>query len=350
MVEKRRWLVVAADTAQALTRVGMSVTRACEVLGLPRSTFYEKTGPDSRGGVQVPHRDRAYPNRMHSQERAAVVERLNQPDTQDLSIRQAFYTLLDNGEYHCSLASMHRIMRDAGQAGDRRRRRHEPGYYTRQIPRLRATGPRQVWCWDITTVMGPGRQRFKLFSMIDLYSRKVVAHRVEHGEVKELGGEFVEQAIAQERCRPLVIHADNGSAMRSGTMHDLLHTLHITASHSRPRVSNDNAYAEALFKTVKYDQLYPERFDSIAHARAWADDFFDRYNTAHHHSGLAGHTPDRVHDGSWPTQHHIWHNTKTAYAAKHPERHRRCPPVTPEPPDIVWINKPKNDQDLSKTG
>lgn len=326
----------------------MSVTRACQVLGLARSTFYDKTSDIPTGGVQVPHRERAYPNQIPDAERAKVVERLNQPDTQDLSIRQAFFTLLDNGEYLCSMRSIHRIMHAAGQSSDRRRRRHEPGYHSRRTPRLQATAPRQVWCWDVTALTGPGRQRFKLFSMIDLYSRKVVAHRVEHNEVKELGTAFVEQALAQEGCQPLVIHADNGSAMRSGDMRDLLTLLHITASHSRPRVSNDNAYAEALFKTVKYDHLYPERFDSITHARAWADEFFDRYHTTHHHSGLAGHTPNRVHDGSWPTHHQIWHDAKTAYAAKHPERHRRGTPVTPEPPAIVWINKPN--QELSKTG
>ena len=325
----------------------MSVTRACQVLGLPRSTFYDKTSDAPACGVQVPHDQRAYPNQITAAERAVVVERLNQPDTQDLSIRQAFFTLLDNGEYLCSMRSMHRIMHAVGQSSDRRRRRHEPGYHSRRTPRLHATAPRQVWCWDITELAGPGRQRFKLFSMIDLYSRKVVAHRVEHREDKDLGEAFVKQALAEEGCQPRVIHADNGGAMRSGTLHDLLGLLHITASHSRPRVSNDNAHAEALFKTVKYDHLYPERFDSINHARTWAAEFFDRYNTSHHHSALAGHTPDRVHDGSWPTHHQIWEETKTAYAARYPERHRRGAPVTHEPPAIVWINKPN---ELSKTG
>ena len=309
--------------------------------------MYYELSDKPAAGVKIPHRDRAYPNQIPAEERAAVVDRLNQSDTEDLAIRQAYFHLLDGGEYLCSMRSMHRIMHQVGQSGDRRRRHHQEGYHRHHTPQVAATAPRQAWCWDITDLSGPGRQQFKLFSMIDLYSRKVVAHRIERSQTKELGTAFVEQAIAQEQCHPRVIHADNGGAMRSGSMHELLQLLHITESHSRPRVSNDNPHAEALFSTVKRDRLYPDRFDSLHHARHWAQEFFNHYNTNHHHSGLAGHTPERIHDGSWPTHHQIWTDAKAAYAAKHPHRQRRAP-ITHQPPDIVWINKPNHD--LSKTG
>lgn len=294
----------------------------------------------------VPQAERNYSNRLTEAEAAAVVERLNQADVEELSIRQAYYQLLDAGEYLCSLSSMHRIMRRAGQSTDRRRHRPHRPVGSRRTPRLRADAPRQVWCWDITNLTGPGRQLFKLYTIIDLYSRYVIGYRVEQCERPELAAAMFTDAFTRHRCTPMIIHADNGAPMRAGSVRDLFGTLHITASYSRPRVSNDNPFAESLFKTVKYDLAFPDRFDSIEQARSWAAEFFQRYNTRHHHAGLAGHTPERVHDGSWPGIHDNWVNTKADYAAHHPERHRRAP-ITHTPPDTVWINQPN--QQLSQT-
>lgn len=323
------------------------MTRACRLLGLPRSSYYHHLRGDPGVSLLViPQAARAYPNRIDDAERDRVVARLNQPDVEALSIRQAHYTLLDKGEYLCSLPSMHRIMRRVGQSGDRRRRKSGATFLPRTKPVVEATAPRQVWCWDITDLPGPGRTRFKLFTMIDMFSRYPVGHRVEYAESKELAAEFIQTSINQEQAQPLVIHADNGSSMRAGTVHDLFTTLGITASHSRPRTSNDNPFIESLFKTVKYDHLYPDQFNTIEQARDWADDFFTRYATSHHHEGLAGHTPQRVHDGSWPGYHDHWVATKAAYAHQHPARHHRAP-ITHELPDTVWINKPN--KQLSKT-
>lgn len=318
----------------------MSVVQACRWLGVSRSTLYRYRNPNPAGGVVVPHAERNYPQRLAPAETEAVVARLNAEDVADMSIREGFYHLLDRGEYLCSLATMHRIMRRAGQSTDRRRQRTRTGVRGRRhAPRLHATAPRQVWCWDITNVQGPGRIWFKLYVAIDLYSRYVVAHRVEHHERPDLAKDMFQKAFTDQHCVPAVIHADNGSPMRAGTLTDMFRLLHITTSHSRPRVSNDNPFAEAVFKTVKYDLAYPGRFDTIDQAQAWFTAFFDHYNNLHHHAGLAGHTPARVHDGTWPTTHDLWTTTKTAYAAKHPTRHPK-PPKTPTPPDHVWINQP----------
>lgn len=324
------------------------MTRGCELLGIARSSLYQQLAGGRVSTLTIPQAERAYPNRLTPGERDRVVERLNQDDVADLSIRQAYYELLDKGEYLCSLASMHRVMRSVGQSTQRRRRKTSAS--SRRVkPELNATAPRQVWCWDITDLPGPGRQRFKLFTMVDMFSRYPVGYRVEMGETKELAREFIAATVNAEQASPRVIHADNGSAMRAGTTHDLLHLLGIDASHSRPRTSNDNPHIESLFKTVKYDRLFPERFESLEHARAWAHDFFHRYATTHHHEGLSGHTPQRVHDGSWPGIHDQWVAAKDTYAQQHPTRHLR-PPITHEPPDTVWINKPKKqEQELSKT-
>lgn len=319
---------------------------ACDWLGVPRATMYRLRSPQRGGGVKVAQRDRAYRHRLSAAERQQVVDRLNQADVEEMSIRQAFHHLLDQGEYWCSLSTMHRIMKAAGQSADRRQQRRHSPPQRRVKPVLEATAPRQVWCWDITQLQGPGRQRFKLFTMIDLYSRYVVGHRVEYAESKELARDFINDVVSAQRTTPQVLHADNGSAMRAGTTRDLLAALHITASYSRPRVSNDNPHIESLFKTVKYDPGFPSQFDTIAEARAFSQWFFERYNTAHHHVGLAGHTPARIHDGSWPSTHDTWVTAKQAYADRHPQRHLRAAPVTHEPPDSVWINQPT--QELSQ--
>lgn len=349
MVERSRYLEVALDTAEELLSGAAQATMVavCRWLGVPRSTMYRYRSARPVPGVRIPQKDRAYRHRLSTQEREQVIDKLNQADTETMSIRQAFHHLLDGGTYLCSLSTVHRIMRDAGQCGDRRKlRSHDPAN-KRPKPVLAATAPRLVWCWDITDLHGPGRQRFKLFTMIDLYSRYVVGHRIEHAESKELAREFIHDAIKTQGTTPWVLHADNGPAMRAGTTRDLLATMHVAASYSRPRVSNDNPYCESLFKTVKYDPVFPHQFDTIDDARTWCDWFFDRYNNHHHHSGLAGHTPARIHDGSWPGFHQIWVDTKQAYAARHPQRHLRAAPITHEPPDTVWINQPTHE--LSQT-
>lgn len=325
----------------------VSMKAVCEWLGIPRSTMYRMLHPRPGAGVRIAQRDRAYRHRISQTEQEHVIDRLNRDDVASLSIRQAFHHMLDRGEYVCSLASMHRIMARVGQSADRRRHtRHDPPR-SRATPVLQAIAPLQVWCWDITDLKGPGRQRFKLFTMIDLYSRKVVGHRVETSESQEVAVEFINEAVSSAWSTPAVIHSDNGSSMRAGTTRDLLARLHITASYSRPRVSNDNPFIESLFKTLKYHSAFPDRFDSIGQARNWCRRFFEDYNTRHHHAGLAGHTPARIHDGSWPTQHQIWVETKQAYARQHPRRHPRAAPITHEPPDSVWINQPTNE--LSQT-
>ena len=348
MVERPRYLEVALDTAVALQGAGVSVVQACRWLGVSRAGLYRHRRPTGSRGTVVPHAARAYPNRLTTEEQAVVVARLNDDDVAELSIRQAFFRLLDAGTYLCSLASMHRIMRRVGQSADRRRRRPRASVPRGSVaaPTLHATAPRQVWCWDITNLNGPGRMWFKLYSMVDLYSRYAVAHRVEYHERPDLAQAMFADAFASQGCTPAVIHADNGGPMRAGTTRDLFRTLHITASYSRPHVSNDNPYAEAFFKTLKYDLEFPEQFASIEHARGWTDDFFEAYNQHHHHAGLAGHTPARVHDGSWPEFHDQWTAVKTRYAAEHPTRHARAP-IIHMPPDAVWINKPNHQ--LSQT-
>jgi transposase InsO family protein len=331
----------------ALVELGWAVRRACAVVGISHATWYRRRGPTPLpvGGIRVPHALREYPNRVSVQEAEAFKERVNSEDYVDLSVSQAWRRMLDDGEYHFSLPTAHRIMARAGMNGDRRAQ-GSAGGDKRSKPVLEATAPNQLWCWDITDLKGPGRQVLKLYTVMDVFSRKVVAHRVERRETAALAADLIERSVMDGWAAPAVLHADNGSAMRAAGTYELMRTLGIRGSHSRPRTSNDNPYIESLFKTVKYALAYPGSFESLQQARTYCGEYFTEYNQNHRHSGLNGYTPQSVHDGSWPTLRHHRQQTLDTYYREHPERHRRRP-IAGDPPARAWINKPN--QELSQT-
>ena len=151
---------------------------------------------------------------------------------------------------------------------------------------LEATGPGQVWSWDITDLRSPWRGvAFKAYSIIDIYSRKLVGHRVEEREADHLAVQMFQTAFAAHGL-PGAVHADSGPAMRSTLLKDLLEPLGITQTHNRPRVSNDNPYSESWFKTLKFAPTFPDRFATVGDARAFMADFVTAYNHQHRHTGL----------------------------------------------------------------
>ena len=167
------------------------------------------------------------------------------------------------------------------------------------------TARTRFWTWDITKLKGPWKGTyFDLYVMIDIFSRKAVHWEVHYGENGDLAKAFITSTIkANGGARPKYIHADNGTSMTSKTVAQLLSDLHVTKSHSRPHVSNDNPYSEANFKTLKYCPAFPGSFDTLEDARRFADAFFTYYNTGHRHSGIGLHTPASVHDGTaWAIQ------------------------------------------------
>lgn len=195
---------------------------------------------------------------------------------------------------------------------------------------------------------GPGRQQLKLYTIIDVFSRKVMGHRVEQAEDSALAQDLIRRAVKAAKAAPQVLHADNGGPMRSARTWELLRTLGIRPSHSRPRVSNDNPYIESLFKTVKYSLEFPEHFASLEHARDFASWFFNDYNNNHLHSGLNWFTPSSVHDGTAQDIRSQRQQAHDAYYRRHPERFNR-PPLTAAPPGEAWINKPNQTPKLSQT-
>ncbi|HHN6585555.1 TPA: IS3 family transposase, partial [Escherichia coli] len=198
-----------------------------------------------------------------------------------------------------SESTFYRVLRRHGEVHHRgRARRTErvtpPRTYT-------ATGPRQVWAWDISWLPSVVRGcRYYLYLIEDVYSRKITGYEVHETESGEQAAALMQRTVLRERCwkQPLVLHADNGAAMKSQTLQVKLAEPGITPSHSRPRGSNDNAYVESLFRTLKYVPQWPSSgFKTPDEARVWVGEFIRWYNAEHRHSGIGYVTPEQRHNG-----------------------------------------------------
>lgn len=254
------------------------------------------------------------------------------------------------------LASRRTWWRIAAQIPDQSARPVAPTKRQSKTPRaapvLEATGPGQVWSWDITDLRSPWRGvAFKAYSIIDIYSRKLVGYRVEDREADHLAVEMFTDAFAAHGL-PGVVHADSGPAMRSTLLADLLDPLGVTQTHNRPRVSNDNPFSESEFRTMKYRPNYPGTFATLDEARAYMDTYVPWYNANHKHSGIALFSPDEVHDGTWRDRWAQRARVQQAYYDAHPERFHEQP-HTPAPAGYVGINlrdERKNELERLQTG
>jgi len=240
------------------------------------------------------HRQVAH--RLSEEEHQRILLTCNEPEFAALPPGQIVPILADRGRYIGSERSIYRVLHAYGQA--HRRGRARPPQEPRPVPRLRADGPKQLWSWDITylptTVRGVW---LYLYLVIDVWSRKVVAWDVAEREDPATAANLVSRACLRERIsnrrqHPLILHADNGNAMRAATLECRLEELGVLRSFSRPRVSNDNPYSESLFRTAKYRPDYPNRpFASREDACQWVAMFVDWYNHRHRHSGIKFVTP-----------------------------------------------------------
>jgi putative transposase len=312
-------------------------------LGRSRATHYRRLQP----ALDRPRRPRAAPpNKLSPAEGASVLAVLNHESFADKSVAQVWATLLDEGTYLCSESTMYRILREAGGVRDRRRQATHP---PRTRPELVATGPGQVWSWDITKLHGPTKGvYYDLYVIIDIYRRYVPGWLVAPTETGELAKAFIEQTIAAAGVAPRVVHADRGTSMTSKPVALLLADLGVVRSHARPKTSNDNPYSEAAFKTLKYCPAFPDRFGSLADARRFAATFFSYYNHEHRHSGIGLHTPASVHYGTAAEIRAQRADTLTAAYQRHPHRFTRQP-EPPKLPDTAWINRPPLEPALQQT-
>jgi putative transposase len=273
-----------------------------------------------------------------------VLACLHEERFQDSSPAAVYATILDEGQYHCSIRTMYRILEEEGETRERRDQIVHPAY---RKPELLATGPNRLWSWDITKLLGPAKWTyFYLYVILDVFSRYVVGWTVADGDSAVLATGLIGDTCAKQGIQPgqLTVHADNGSSMKSKPAAFLMADRGVTKTHSRPHVSDDNPYSESHFKTLKYRPGFPERFGSIQDAGAFCQDFFAWYNEEHRHSGLGLLAPAVVHHGLATAAVTQRRQVLDAAYMAHPERFVRKPPQPPPAPTEVWINKPKQPQ------
>jgi len=236
---------------------------------------------------------------------------------------------------------MYRILNQNNEVKERRNQLRHPHY---KKPELLATGPNQVWSWDITKLLGPRKWTyFYLYVILDIFSRYVTGWMVATRESATLAKRLIRKTCEKQGIEPggLTIHADRGSSMRSKPVALLLADLGVTKTHSRPYTSNDNPYSESQFKTLKYRPEFPERFGSIEDARSLCQRFFSWYNEEHRHTGIGLLTPEVVHYGQAEAVLRVRQEVLHAAYQRHPERFVRKEP-SPQPlPKAAWINPPK---------
>ncbi len=294
----RQAVVRLIDQARA---EGARLTPACEVAGICARTYQRWTGQEDLGADRRPIVDRLRPaNALTPEEEQAILEVCNSPEYAALPPEQIVVRLLDEEDrYLASTSSFYRVLRRRGQLAHRGRakaprRSKLPTTY-------RADAPNQVWVWDCTWLPGPAQGTYYYLIMIlDVFSRKIVGWEVFAGESADNATQVIQRAVLAEAIvhKPLVLHSDNGSPFKAATLLEKLRDLNISPSFSRPRVSNDNAFAEALFRTCKYVPSYPANgLESLMAARKWVHGFVRWYNHEHRHSGIRFVTPAQRHQG-----------------------------------------------------
>jgi putative transposase len=315
----------------------VGVARACRTLGMPRASFYRQSQSD-----QAKHRRAAPPPRaLATQERQMVRDTLYSPRFMDKAPRQVYAALLDEGEYLCSVRTMYRILTQDQASRERRNQLKHPPY---QKPELLATAPGQVWSWDITKLLTTKKWTYYyLYVILDIFSRYVVGWMLAQRESTDLASRLIRETVDQQGVErnQLTIHSDRGPSMSSQGVAQLLATLGVTKSHSRPHVSNDNPFSESQFKTMKYCPEFPDRFAGYDHALGFCRRFFPWYNDEHYHSGIGLLPPAMLHYGRAAAAVEARRRVLQAAYAAHPERFVHGVPEPPALPTAVWINPPQ---------
>ena len=298
----------------------------CAVLGITLRTIqrWRKEGGIKEDGRFLAAQKRIPANRITAKERQTILDLSNSPEFASRPPSQIVPALADKGEYIASESTFYRVLKAEKQLAHRGKAKAPT--HSRPKP-LEATAPNQVWSWDITylstTVSGIF---FYLYMMMDVFSRKIVGWEVYTEQSSENASVVFGKAHLREEIgeKDLVLHSDNGSPMKGATLLATLQRLGVVPSFSRPSVSNDNPYSEALFKTCKYHPSFPEKpFKDVDQARQWATDFVRWYNEEHRHSGIRFVTPGARHRGD---DKEILERRKSVYkaaSAAHPERWAR---------------------------
>jgi len=332
---------------------GASRHKACAVFGLSCRTLRRCSQPshelrDQRGQAA---RERVHPQALTPQEKWTIVQVCNSPEHASLPPSQIVPRLADRGQYLASESSFYRVLKACGQA--HRRGKAQPHKRVAAPKAWVATGSNQVWSWDITYLPSAVRGQFmRLYMVLDVYSRMIVGWEVHWQESADHASTLIGKACLSQGVRPdqLVLHSDNGSPMKGATMLATLQKLGVVPSFSRPSVSDDNAYSEAMFRTLKYVPSYPRKpFEGLEQARLWVLGFVNWYNTQHRHSGIRFVTPEQRHLGQ---DEQIFKQRQAVYdAAKSskPGRWKSRATRNWDKIEEVWLNPPREHEGRPET-
>jgi putative transposase len=327
---------IAQEVIQA-HRAGARLAKACEVAGISPRTLerWRKTEGLSKGDGRPLAIRPTPPHALSVQEREVILMTCNEPRFADMPPSRIVPKLADEAVYLASESSFYRVLRRANQLKHRGRARQAQ---RRRPPTTHvAQAPGELWAWDMTYL--PARVIglwYYLYLILDVYSRKIVGWEVHATDDSDHAIRLVRktalaEGIANKVVKP-VLHGDNGSTLKATTVVSMLAWLQIKPSYSRPRVSNDNAYAESLFRTAKYRPEFPGKgFESLEAARDWAMRFACWYNTEHLHSGIRYVTPHERHQGSdrliLEKRHRLYQNAKAANPARWSGNTRNWTPI-----------------------
>ena len=314
----------------------VGVKPACDALGVCGATFYRRLRPMTGHQQPSPTPARA----LSEKEQDEVFDILCSQRFVDRSPAEVVATLVDEGVYLCSERTMYRVLASRAAVQERRPQRTHPEY---KKPELMATGPNQVWSWDITRLLGPKKwSYFYLYVILDIFSRYAVGWMVADRENSALAGRLIQQSCLKYGVQPrvLTLHSDRGAPMTSQCTAQLLADLGVTRSLSLPQVSDDNPFSEAQFKTLKYHPSFPGRFDDQGQAKNFCRSFFPWYNAEHRHGGISMLTPEQVHFGLADEIIARREAVLRAAWAAHPDRFVSGEPKPKPLPEAVWINPP----------
>lgn len=295
MTEERKRLMVLVEEACV---AGARQSKACEVIGLSARTLQRWCNPDNTGDNRL-QRHTVPANKLSALERQRVIHTANAPEYATLPPNKIVPKLADQGQYIASESTFYRVLKEERQLTHRDAT--QPAAPRTKPRALSATGPNQLYSWDITYLPTVVKGLFfYLYLVLDIYSRKIVGWQVYAEEASALAADLLRDICAREGIErdQVTLHSDNGSPMKGATMLATLQELGVIPSFSRPSVSNDNPYSESLFRTLKYRPEYPEKpFVSLAEARRWVEGFVDWYNHEHLHSEIRYVTPAQRHRG-----------------------------------------------------
>jgi putative transposase len=288
-------ILAAIDKAKSS---GVRLKQACQVAGICARTVQRwRSNPDADDRRSGP-RSRPH-NALRHAEEAQIIRLMLSPRFAHLSPKQLVPQLADEGLYLASESTLYRLQRRHGLR--KRRRTISRTDVTRANSLHRATGPNQVWSWDITWLPTTVRGIYlHLYLVMDVWSRRIVGWRIAENDSAEIAAQLISEACRAGKFDPkgLVLHSDNGKPMRASTLVATLQWLGVVPSFSRPHVSDDNPYSEALFRTLKHTPAYPRLpFASLALAQRWMAQFVSWYNSEHRHSAIRYVTPNQRHSG-----------------------------------------------------